>query len=88
MPSTNPDEKLIKEEFNLSKWFFFDSNLVYISDCDPAKPRLYKIKGQWYVNIFPGFMHSSQSLSEYNAKEYAKARLIFKHIRDIWYSEN
>ena len=42
--SSNPDEKPIKEEFNLSKWFFFDSNLIYISDCDSIKSCLYKIK--------------------------------------------
>ena len=56
-PSSNPEEKAKKEEFNISKWFFFDSSLVYVSDCDPIKPRLYKVKGQRYINIFPGFLH-------------------------------
>jgi hypothetical protein len=88
IPSNNPDEKPIKEEFNLSRWFFFDCILVYVADCDPAKPRLYKIKGQRYINIFPGFMHSPQSLSEYNAKEHACAKIMFIHIRDIWCSGN
>ena len=87
-PSSNPEEKAKKEEFNISKWFFFDSSLVYVSDCDPIKPRLYKVKGQRYINIFPGFLHIPQSLSEYSTKEHAGARLMFKHVRDIWYSEN
>ena len=87
-PSSNPEEKAKKEEFNISKWFFFDSSLVYVSDCDPIKPRLYKVKGQRYINIFPGFLHIPQSLSEYSTKEHAGARLMFKHVRDIWCSEN
>ena len=44
-PSSNPEEKAKKEEFNISKWFFFNSSLVYVSDCDPIKLRLYKVKG-------------------------------------------
>ena len=38
-PSSNPKEKAKKEEFNISKWFFFDSSLDYVSDYDPIKPK-------------------------------------------------
>ena len=43
-PSSNPEEKAKKEVFNLYTWFFFESSLVYVSDCDPIKPCLYKVK--------------------------------------------
>ena len=83
-----PDEKpKIIEEFVLSRWFFANY-VVCVPKCDPCKPRLYNIKGQRYLNIFPGYPHEIQNLSEYSTEDHAYAKLIFEHIRDVWCSGN
>jgi len=68
IPSENPQEPPKKQIFDLRQWFFIENTLVCLPACDPALPRLYAKKGQKYLNIFPGFLHKPQSLSEFSAK--------------------
>src|SRR4051794_40935671 len=85
-PSTDPEVPPMKTEFDIARWFLKENNIVCVANCDPSKSRLYKIKGQGYLNIFPGFLHLPQSLSEFSAEDHARVNLIFAHIRDIWCS--
>ena len=87
-PSSNPEERPEKVKFNILSWFLDDNPLVCVAQCDPSKSRMYKVKGQFYINVFPGFMHIPQELSEFNKEELAKTKLIFIHTRDIWCSGN
>ena len=87
-PSTNPEAQPERIEFDIAKWFLKGNALVTVAYCDPTKPRMYKVKGQRYLNVFPGFLHVPKSLSEYGAKVHAYVTLIFAHIRDIWCSGN
>src|SRR5271156_990605 len=68
--STNPEEHPERTEFDIARWFLKVNDLVTVSDCDPTKARLYKVKGQRYLNIFPGFLHIPQSLSKFSAAEH------------------
>src|ERR1051325_5638146 len=87
-PSTNPEAQPERIEFDIAKWFLKENGIVCGPQCDPSKPRMYKVKGQRYVNIFPGFLHVPQELSEFSAKELEDTKLFFMHIRDIWCSGN
>jgi len=87
-PSTNPEAQPERIEFDIAKWFLKENNIVCVAQCDPSKPRMYKVKGQGYVNIFPGFLHIPQELSEFSEKELEDTKLIFAHTRDIWCSGN
>src|SRR2546430_544133 len=87
-PATDPEGQPEKIKFDISNWFMCENDIVCVANCDPVKPRLYEVKGQIYLNIFPGFMHIPQELSEFSAEEHASVKLIFVHIRDIWCSGN
>ena len=51
IPSEDPEQPPKKKEFLLSDWFFNENAIVCKPDCDPSKPRLFKKKGQRYINI-------------------------------------
>ena len=87
-PTTNSEAQPEKTEFDIAKWFLKENGIVCVAQCDPSRPRMYRIKGQGYVNIFPGFLHVPQELSEFSEEELSKAKLIFTHTRDIWCSGN
>jgi hypothetical protein len=61
-----------------------DYNSVCVATCDLVKPRLFKVQGQLYLNIFPGFLHTLQPLTAFENKVHLAVKLIFMHIRDIW----
>jgi hypothetical protein len=83
--TSNP-EVIDKVEFNIHRWFIFDNALVSVATCDPIKSCLFKIKGQVYLNIFLGFPHTLQPLTAFKNKVHLVVKLIFMHIRDVWYS--
>jgi hypothetical protein len=85
IPTSNP-EVVDKVEFNIHKWFMLNNTLVSIATCDPVKPRLFKVKGQVYLNIFPGFSHTLQPLTAFENKVHLAVKSIFMHIRDVWCS--
>ena len=87
-PSTNSEAQPERVEFDISKWFLKENGIICVAQCDLSKPRMYKVKGQQYVNIFSGFLHIPQELSEFSAKELEDTKLFFIHIRDIWCSGN
>jgi hypothetical protein len=87
-PTTNPEERPEKTEFDISRWFLRENNVVCVSDCNPSKARLYRVKRQLYLNIFPGFLHISQELSEFSKEAHTGVKTIFAHIRDTWCSGN
>ena len=79
-PSTNPEAQLERVEFDIFKWFLKENGIICVAQCDLSKPRMYKVKGQRYVNIFPGFLHILQELSEFSTKELEDTKLFFMHI--------
>jgi hypothetical protein len=85
IPTSDP-EVVDKKEFNIHRWFMFDNTLVSVATCDPVKPRLFKVKGQLYLNIFPGFLHQLQPLTAFENKVHLAVKFIFMHIRDVWCS--
>src|ERR1043165_6078060 len=87
-PSTNPEAQLERVEFDIFKWFLKENGIICVAQCDLSKPRMYKVKGQRYVNIFLRFLHIPQELSKFSAKELEDTKLFFMHIQDIWYSGN
>ncbi|GBC10299.1 hypothetical protein RclHR1_00950036 [Rhizophagus clarus] len=54
--------------------------------CDSAKQRIYKIQGQNYLNIFPGFLHQLRPLTDFSANIHQAVKIIFTHIQDVWCS--
>jgi hypothetical protein len=87
IPTSNP-KVVDKVEFNIHRWFMLDNTLVSVATCDPVKPCLFKIQGQLYLNIFPGFLHQLQPLTAFENKVHLAVKLIFMHIWDIWCSED
>jgi hypothetical protein len=85
---TSQDAPVEKIEFNIHRWFIADYNCICVATCDPVKPRLFKVKGQVYLNIFPDFPHTLQPLTAFENKVHLAVKLIFMHIRDVWCSGN
>src|SRR4051794_18236148 len=44
------------EKFDVCKWFLSNKVPMHKVGCDFNKPRTYKIKGQTYINMSPGFL--------------------------------
>jgi hypothetical protein len=65
-----------------------DYNSVCVVTCNTVKLRLFKVKGQLYLNIFPGFLHTLQPLTAFKNKVHLAVKLIFMHIQDIWCSKD
>ncbi|GBC08664.1 hypothetical protein RclHR1_00830015 [Rhizophagus clarus] len=83
---SNSEQPLTKTEFNIAKWFIYDNSLTCVATCDPAKQRIYKIQGQLYLNIFPGFLHQLRPLADFSANIHQAIKIIFTHIWDVWCS--
>ncbi|CAB4432117.1 unnamed protein product [Rhizophagus irregularis] len=49
---------------------------------------LTNVNGQLYLNIFPGFPHVLQPLSDFENTTHLAVKFIFSHIRDVWCSGN
>jgi hypothetical protein len=77
---TSQDAPVEKKEFNIYGWFMSNYNSVCMATCDPIKPCLFKVKGQLYLNIFPGFPHALQPLTTFDNKVHLAVKLIFMHI--------
>ena len=77
-----------KTEFSINKWFMNEYSSVCVAICDPKKSRIFKVNGQLYLNIFPGFSHALQPLSDFENKTHLAVKFIFSHIRDVWCSGN
>ena len=75
-----------KTEFCINKWFMNEYSSVCVATCDPKKSRIFKVNGQLYLNIFPGFPHALQPLSDFENKTHLAVKFIFSHIRDVWCS--
>ncbi|GBB93907.1 hypothetical protein RclHR1_22500004 [Rhizophagus clarus] len=83
---SDPEQPPIKIKFNIAYWFLHDNSFTCVATCDPAKKRIYKIQGQNYLNIFPGFLHQLRPLTDFSANIHRAVKSIFTHIRDIWCS--
>src|SRR5436190_9163587 len=68
IPPTNPEGQPEKIKFDISDWFMYENGIVCVAVCDPTKSRMYRVKGQGYVNIFPGFMHIPQEWYEFSVE--------------------
>ncbi|GBC06397.1 hypothetical protein RclHR1_06800001 [Rhizophagus clarus] len=83
---SNSEHPPTKTEFNIAKWFIYDNSSTCVATCDPVKQRIYKIQGQLYLNIFPGFLHQLRPLTDFSANIHQAVKIIFTHIRDVWCS--
>ncbi|GET51552.1 highly derived D5-like helicase-primase [Rhizophagus irregularis DAOM 181602=DAOM 197198] len=77
---------LQKVEFNINKWFMIEYSTVCVATCDPQKSRIFKLGGQLYLNIFPGFLHILCPISTFESTTHLAVKFIFSHIQDIWCS--
>ncbi|GBC21524.2 highly derived D5-like helicase-primase [Rhizophagus irregularis DAOM 181602=DAOM 197198] len=59
---------------------------VCVATCDPQKSRIFKLGGQLYLNIFPGFLHILRPISTFESTTHLAVKFIFFHIQDIWCS--
>ncbi|GET50943.1 highly derived D5-like helicase-primase [Rhizophagus irregularis DAOM 181602=DAOM 197198] len=75
-----------KVEFNINKWFMIEYSTVCVATCDPQKSRIFKLGGQFYLNIFPGFLHILRPISTFESTTHLAVKFIFSHIQDIWCS--
>ncbi|UZO26399.1 uncharacterized protein OCT59_018626 [Rhizophagus irregularis] len=75
-----------KVEFNINKWFMIEYSTVCVATCDPQKSRIFKLGGQLYLNIFPGFLHILRPISTFESTTHLAVKFIFSHIQDIWCS--
>ncbi|GBC36410.1 highly derived D5-like helicase-primase [Rhizophagus irregularis DAOM 181602=DAOM 197198] len=75
-----------KVEFNINKWFMIEYSTVCVATCDPQKSRIFKLGGQLYLNIFPGFLHILRPISNFESTTHQAVKFIFSHIQDIWCS--
>ncbi|GBC13769.2 bifunctional DNA primase/polymerase [Rhizophagus irregularis DAOM 181602=DAOM 197198] len=75
-----------KVEFNINKWFMIEYSTVCVATCDPQKSRIFKLGGQLYLNIFPGFLHILRPISTFKSTTHQAVKFIFSHIQDIWCS--
>ncbi|PKY58671.1 hypothetical protein RhiirA4_480784, partial [Rhizophagus irregularis] len=75
-----------KVEFNINKWFMIEYSTVCVATCDPQKSRIFKLGGQLYLNIFPGFLHILRPISTFESVTHQAVKFIFSHIQDIWCS--
>jgi hypothetical protein len=85
MMQISQDAPVEKKEFNICRWFMGDYSSIYVVTCDPVKLHLFKVKGQLYLNIFSGFLHTLQPLTTFENKAHLAVKLIFMHIWDVWY---
>ncbi|GBB94801.1 hypothetical protein RclHR1_24160002 [Rhizophagus clarus] len=83
---SNPEQPSTKIKFNIATWYIYDNSLICVTTCDPAKQRIYKIQGQLYLNIFPGFLYLLHPLADFSANIHQAIKMIFTHIRNIWCS--
>jgi hypothetical protein len=84
---TQPQQGIpVKVEFNIQKWFMVKYSSVCVATFDLQKPRTFKVNGQLYLNIFPGFPHKLQPLSSFENGVHLAIKSIFKHIHNIWCS--
>ncbi|UZO22411.1 uncharacterized protein OCT59_014774 [Rhizophagus irregularis] len=81
--SKTSSTSLIKILINLSVQL---PNTVCVATCDPQKSRIFKLGGQLYLNIFPGFLHILRPISTFESTTHLAVKFIFFHIQDIWCS--
>ncbi|GBC31801.1 highly derived D5-like helicase-primase [Rhizophagus irregularis DAOM 181602=DAOM 197198] len=86
--SKTSSTSLIKILINLSVQLpkSFTHNLNRLATRDPQKSRIFKLGGQLYLNIFPGFLHILRPISTFESTTHLTVKFIFSHIQDIWYS--
>ncbi len=75
------------ESFVIQSWFLNQFGRECCSTMQVNKPLAYTDNGVHYVNLFKGFMHTSrpQQTTEFQRTGLSK---IWKHINDVWASEN
>lgn len=70
--------------FKVQDWFFKEFPIVYEINSTPAKPRVYRNKGAYYVNTFPGFLHPDpRPFHEYDEEARLAVKTIIRHMREV-----
>ncbi|GBC39256.2 highly derived D5-like helicase-primase [Rhizophagus irregularis DAOM 181602=DAOM 197198] len=80
-----PDKNISKLIRPITKVFYTQSEQATY---DPQKSRIFKLGGQLYLNIFPGFLYVLRPISTFESTTHQAVKFIFFHIQNIWCSGN